>query len=148
VDPSTVDGEFYAINILSCLFLRLFHYIINMGQRQSKECADEESTDNLSAEKEIKYLRQLAEKEGLIAMSKYIKMTLNRWQMEQVKIAITGRGATGKSTFINTIRNVKPEDDGFAMAGSGDTTITPTLYIHLTNDQITLLYERGEKCQL
>ena len=54
-----------------------------MGQRQSKECADEESTDNSSAEKEIKYLRQLAEKEGLIAMSEYIKMTLNRWQTEQ-----------------------------------------------------------------
>jgi hypothetical protein len=33
-----------------------------------------------------------------------------------IKIAITG-----KSTFINTIRNVKPGDEGFAMAGSGDT---------------------------
>jgi hypothetical protein len=69
-----------------------------MGQRKSKECADEESTDNSSTEKEIQYLRQLAEKEGLIAMSEYIKMTLNRWQMEQVKIAISGRGATGKLT--------------------------------------------------
>jgi GTP-binding protein EngB required for normal cell division len=108
-----------------------------MGQGQSNECADAESTDNLSTEKEIKYLRQLAQKEGLMAMSKYIKMTLNSWQTEQVKIAITGRGATGKSTFINTIRNVKPRDDGFAKAGSGDTTITPTLYIHPTNDQIT-----------
>jgi ABC-type polar amino acid transport system ATPase subunit len=38
---------------------------------------------------------------------------------------MTGRSATGKSTFINTIRNLKPGDDGFAMAGSGDTTITP-----------------------
>jgi GTP-binding protein EngB required for normal cell division len=108
-----------------------------MGQRQSKERADAESTDNLSAEKEIKYLRQLAEKEGLIAMSKYIKMTLNSWQTEQVKIAITGRSATGKSTFINTIRNVKPGDVGFAITGSGDTTKAPTLYIHPTNDQIT-----------
>ena len=133
----TVDGEFYAINILSCLFLRLFHYIINMRQGQSNECADAESTDNLSMEKEIKNLRQIAQKEGLMAMSKYIKMTLNRWQTEQIKIAITGLGATGKSTFINTIRNVKPRDDGFAKAGSGDTTITPTLYIHPTNDQIT-----------
>jgi GTP-binding protein EngB required for normal cell division len=70
-------------------------------------------------------------------MSEYIKMTLNRWQMEQVKIAISGRGATGKSTFINTIRNVKPGDEGFAEAGSGDTTKTPTLYKHPTNDQIT-----------
>jgi GTPase Era involved in 16S rRNA processing len=81
-------------------------------------------------------LRQLAEQEGLIAMSEHIKMTLNRWQMEQVKIAITGRGATGKSTFINTIRNVKPGDDGFAMTGCGNTTLIPTIYLHPTNDKI------------
>jgi GTP-binding protein EngB required for normal cell division len=108
-----------------------------MGQGQSKERAVAESTDNLSVEKEIKYLRQLAEKEGFIAMSNYINMTLNRWKTEQVKIAITGRSATGKSTFINTIRNLKPGDDGFAKAGCGDTTKAPTLYIHPTNDQIT-----------
>ena len=70
-------------------------------------------------------------------MSEYIDNTLNRWKREQVKFAITGRSATGKSTFINKIRNLNPEDDGFAMTGSGDTTITPTLYIHPTNDQIT-----------
>jgi GTP-binding protein EngB required for normal cell division len=108
-----------------------------MGQGQSKERAVAESTDNLSVEKEIKHLRQLAEKEGFIAMSNYINMTLNRWKTEQVKIAITGRSATGKSTFINTIRNLKPGDDGFAKAGCGDTTKAPTLYIHPTNDQIT-----------
>jgi ABC-type iron transport system FetAB ATPase subunit len=28
--------------------------------------------------------------------------------------AITGRSATGKYTFINTIRNLKPGDDDFA----------------------------------
>ena len=50
---------------------------------------------------------------------------------------MTGRSATGKSTFINTIRNVNPGDDDFAMAESGDTTITPKLYIHPKNDQIT-----------
>jgi ABC-type polar amino acid transport system ATPase subunit len=44
---------------------------------------------------------------------------------------MTGRSATGKSTFINTIRNLKPGDDGFAMAGSGDTTITPKCMINI-----------------
>jgi signal recognition particle receptor subunit beta len=57
--------------------------------------------------------------------------------MEQVKFAITGRSATGKSMFINTIRNFKPGDDDFAKAGSGNTTITPTLYMHPKIDQIT-----------
>jgi GTP-binding protein EngB required for normal cell division len=77
-----------------------------MGQGQSKERAVAESTDNLSVEKEIKYLRQLAEKEGFIAMSNYINMTLNRWKTEQVKIAITGRSATGKSTAYTSIEEI------------------------------------------
>ena len=70
-------------------------------------------------------------------MTKYTNEILNRWKGEQVKFAITGHTATGKSMFINKIRNLKPGDDGFAEAGSGDTTITPTLYIHPKNDQIT-----------
>ena len=69
-------------------------------------------------------------------MSAYIDESLNRWKKEQVKFALTGCSATGKSTFINTIRNLKPGDNGFAKTGSGDTTITPTLYIHPKNDQI------------
>ena len=111
-----------------------------MGKTQSKDCADKKGTDNLSAESEVNdidIMQQLAENEGPIAVFAYIENNLNRWTREQVKFAITGRSGTGKSTFINTIRNVKPEDDGFAMTGSGDTTTQPTLYMHPTNDQIT-----------
>ena len=82
-----------------------------MGQTKSKECADKKGTDNLlaqDAEYDINILRRLSENEGLIAVSEYIDKSLHRWKKEQVKFAITGRSATGKSTFINTIRNLKP----------------------------------------
>ena len=98
-----------------------------MEQRQSKE-----GTYNLSvqdAENDI--LRQLAENEEPIEVSAYIDKSLNRWKKKKVKFAITGLSATGKSTFINTIRNLKPGDAGFAMAGTGDTTIKPTLYMYI-----------------
>ena len=85
----------------------------------------------------IDILRRLAENEGPIAVSAYIDKNLNRWKKEEVTFAITGCSATGKSTFINTIRIIKPEDDGFANAGSGDTTITPKLFIYPKNNQIT-----------
>ena len=62
---------------------------------------------------------------------------------EQIKFAVTGRSATGKSTFINTIRNVKPGDDDFAKTGSENTTITSTLYMHPTNDQIAVYEIQG-----
>jgi GTP-binding protein EngB required for normal cell division len=110
-----------------------------MGQNKSKDSADTEGTDNLPAEvavNDIDILQRLAENGGPTAVSAYIDNNLNGWNKKQVAFAITGRSATGKSTFINTIRNVKPGDDGFAKTGSGNTTITPTLYMHPKNDQI------------
>ena len=103
-----------------------------MEQRQSKEGIDNLSVQD--ADNEI--LRQLAENEGPIEVSAYIDKSLNRWRKEKVKVAITGRSATGKSKFINTIINLKPGDDGFPMAGSRDTTFKPKLYIHPKDDQI------------
>ena len=85
---------------------------------------------------DIDILRRLAENEGPIAVSAYIDKSLYRCKKQNVKFAITGRSATGKSTFINTIRNLKPGDDGFAMVGFGDTTIKPKSYIHPKNNQI------------
>jgi ABC-type cobalamin/Fe3+-siderophores transport system ATPase subunit len=75
-----------------------------MGQTKSKTVVND-----------IAILRQLAETKGPIAVYACIDESLNRWEKEHAKFAITGRNATGKSTFINTIRNLKPEDDGFAM---------------------------------
>ena len=110
-----------------------------MGQTNSKDCADEKGTDNLSAEEAVNvidYLRRLAVLKGPTAVSAYIDNSLNRWKGEHVTFAITGSSATGKSAFINTIRNLKPGDDGFAKTGCRNTTITPTLYKHPRNDQI------------
>jgi ABC-type polar amino acid transport system ATPase subunit len=68
---------------------------------------------------DINILRRLAENEGSIAVSEYINESINRWKKEEVKFAIIGRSATGKSTFLDTIRNLKPGDDGFARQDSG-----------------------------
>jgi uncharacterized protein (DUF697 family)/GTPase Era involved in 16S rRNA processing len=98
-----------------------------MGQTQSAEVGVDD----------IDILGRLAEHEGPIAMSACIDERLNRSKKGQVKFALTGRSATGKTTFLNTIRNIKPGEDGFAWAESGSTTILPRSYIHPTNDQIT-----------
>ena len=104
-----------------------------MGQRQSKE-----GTDNLSTQdtEDINIIRRVAENGGSVAVSEYIDESINRWKKAQVKLAITGRTKTGKSTFINKIRNLNPGDDDFAKTGYGNTTITPTLYMHPRNDHI------------
>ena len=106
---------------------------------QSTECADEQGTYNLSdqdAVNDVNIVRRLIENGEPAAVSEFIDERLNRWTQERVKLAIAGRCATGKSTFINTIRNVKPGDAGFAKSGSGNTTLIPTIYLDSINDKI------------
>ena len=120
-------------------FLGYLSYIINIRHTKSKDCADKMGTYIFSTQvavNDIDILQRLAENEEPIVVSAYIDKSLDRWKKEQVTFALTGRNATGKSTLINIIINIKPEGDGFAMAGSGDTTIKPKLYIHPKNYQI------------
>ncbi|XP_063438350.1 interferon-inducible GTPase 1-like [Mytilus trossulus] len=102
-----------------------------MGQSESKEVAN----DGKYAE-----LRRLAEQKGPVAMSKYLQENIQKWKEEKVKFAVTGRSATGKSTFINKIRNVKPRDPGYAKSGSGNTTKEPTPYQNPQN-QLIVFYD-------
>lgn len=53
-----------------------------------------------------------------------------------MKIAITGRSATGKSSFINQVRGVKSNDTSYARSGRGNTTMSPTSYSHPRNNRI------------
>lgn len=107
-----------------------------MGETQTNEAQGTHSLREQVDVNEFDLLQRLAKEGGPFELFQHIKGSLNRWEKEQVKFAITGRSSTGKSTFINTIRKLKPGDDGFAKTGSGNTTITPTLYMHPTNDQI------------
>ena len=52
--------------------------------------------------------------------------------------AITGMNGSGKSTFINAIRNVTRKDVGYALTGSKETTQNPTKYEHPNLKTISL----------
>ncbi|XP_052096571.1 T-cell-specific guanine nucleotide triphosphate-binding protein 2-like [Mytilus californianus] len=101
--------------------------INEMGKAESKEL----ETDDECAE-----LRVIAEEQGPSAVSKYRQEHSSRWKKEEAAFAITGRSATGKSTFINKMHDVKPGDIGFAKSGSGNTTKKPTAYKNPQNQRI------------
>ncbi|XP_072517940.1 interferon-inducible GTPase 5-like [Salminus brasiliensis] len=49
-----------------------------------------------------------------------------------LSIAVTGDTGAGKSTFINSIRNLAADDEGAAKTGVVETTVEPTPYQHPT----------------
>ncbi|KAG6924475.1 immunity related GTPase cinema [Chelydra serpentina] len=63
------------------------------------------------------------------AVSK-IKENLNAFENIRLNIAITGESGSGKSTFINVIRNLGDEDTGAAETGVVETTYEPQPYPH------------------
>ena len=65
-----------------------------------------------------------------------IKQHLDRWETEEVRFAIAGKSATGKSTFINTFRGIKEDQDGFADVGFGHETEKISEYKHPVNENI------------
>lgn len=99
-----------------------------MGQNQSSFVSDNP---------EILKIHELAKSEGPAAVQKYLDETLNKWKTESVKFGIIGMTSVGKSTFINSIRNLKEGGIGFAEVGRGNTTLAPTIYYHPDNDKIS-----------
>lgn len=82
-------------------------------------------------------VREIVENGGLGKLQEYLMQNLERWKNEEVRFAITGRSATGKSTFINTIRGVSLKDtDNWAKSGRGSTTVEPTPYKCPLNSKI------------
>ena len=70
---------------------------------------------------------------------KHLREDLNNWRSEPVKLAVTGKTGVGKSSFINTIRNMKLGNNGFATTScSGNTTEKATVYEYPGNPKITL----------
>ncbi|XP_076113651.1 interferon-inducible GTPase 5-like [Mytilus galloprovincialis] len=98
-----------------------------MGKAESKELVQDDQYIEI---------RKIAETKGPAEVLKYLKENMSKWKEETVTFGVTGRTATGKSTFINKIRDVKPNDPGFAKSGSGNTTLEPTAYENPQNKRI------------
>ncbi|TTZ70353.1 Interferon-inducible GTPase 5 [Bagarius yarrelli] len=55
-----------------------------------------------------------------------------------LNIAVTGESGTGKSSFINAIRELNSDDEGAAKTGVTETTTEPTSYEHPTIPNVIL----------
>ncbi|XP_060559190.1 interferon-gamma-inducible GTPase 10-like isoform X1 [Ruditapes philippinarum] len=74
----------------------------------------------------------------LPGLMKYINENIQIWKTRKLKIAIIGNSGTGKSSLINAISGLKPEDKGAAQVGVTETTMEKQEYVLPSNENISL----------
>ncbi|XP_060600896.1 T-cell-specific guanine nucleotide triphosphate-binding protein 2-like [Ruditapes philippinarum] len=79
-----------------------------------------------------KYKNEL-DKNGLTGLKDLLSKDVESWKSTMVHIAVTGQSGTGKSSFINSIRGLKPGNKGAALVGANETTFTCNRYEHPAN---------------
>ncbi|KAK2548290.1 Interferon-inducible GTPase 1, partial [Acropora cervicornis] len=73
---------------------------------------------------------------GVSNIQEFIRKRLERWRGVEVNIAVTGESGSGKSSFINAIKELHEDDDGAAPVDINECTREPTAYDHPTNSKI------------
>lgn len=86
-------------------------------------------------------------------LSDFIAKKMNEWKDAKIQIGILGESGSGKSTFLNSFRELNKGDEGFADQGyKGNTTTKSSTYTIKDNPNIifrdgvgsgTIKYERG-----
>ncbi|CAF4031106.1 unnamed protein product, partial [Rotaria sordida] len=89
-----------------------------------------ETTPPLSenVQKDLQELLSIMANRGFASMKGNLNQYLEKWKHEELNIAITGSPGSGKSTFINTIRRLKPTDPDAAKVGTTETTTKAQQY--------------------
>uniref|UniRef100_A0A8C1MBP0 Interferon-inducible GTPase 5-like n=1 Tax=Cyprinus carpio TaxID=7962 RepID=A0A8C1MBP0_CYPCA len=59
-----------------------------------------------------------------------IKEVLEKQDLVELNIGVTGESGSGKSTFVNAFRGLGDEEEGSAKTGPVETTMEPKAYVH------------------
>ena len=85
------------------------------------------------SEEEGVEIREQIKQGGLVLVKKFLDNKLAQWKKQPLNVAITGNSGTGKSSFINAVRDMTPEDEGAAKVDVIESTTVPTPYAHPKN---------------
>jgi interferon gamma inducible protein 47 len=92
--------------------------------------SQQQPTNNVPTNDAYTAVATYIQQHGVAGLNKYAQDQLDSWKKIPLNIAITGRSGVGKSTFINTVRMLEPEDEGAAPVSVVECTLVPTSYVH------------------
>lgn len=75
---------------------------------------------------------------GITAVKRSIIENFERWSESDINVAVTGNSGVGKSSFINSIRGLAPDDMGAAQVGVVETTTQISSYVHPADRRMIL----------
>ncbi|XP_064605861.1 interferon-inducible GTPase 5-like [Liolophura sinensis] len=85
---------------------------------------------------DAKEAMEYVQKHGVSNLSTYLQHKIEQWKEVAINIGIVGEAGVGKSSFINTVRNLNGDDEGAAPVGVVETTTEPTPYPHPFNSKV------------
>ncbi|CAG2189405.1 unnamed protein product [Mytilus edulis] len=92
---------------------------------------------NKAYDAELNDIYAKLKKEGKMETSTYIGKKLAEAKTMNLKFAVIGRSAVGKSSFINMMLDLQPDNTYYGETGARDTTKNAYAYKHPQNENIT-----------
>ncbi|XP_050979211.1 interferon-inducible GTPase 5 [Labeo rohita] len=86
--------------------------------------------DDLITPGELEHLKESISTQDLPTAIKTIKEVLEKQDLVELNIGVTGESGSGKSTFVNAFRGLGDEDEGSSKTGPVETTMEPEVYPH------------------
>ncbi|XP_067903989.1 interferon-inducible GTPase 5-like isoform X2 [Heterodontus francisci] len=91
---------------------------------------DQNSNPSFFTQQELNKLKSDFETGGVEKIKALIQKKINELDNTELNIAVTGEAGTGKSTFINAMRELKRGDVGAALSGTTESTMKLSGYKH------------------
>ncbi|ROL50865.1 Interferon-inducible GTPase 5 [Anabarilius grahami] len=80
--------------------------------------------------KHLEDIKESIDTQDLPSAINTIKKYLEKQELEELNIGVTGESGSGKSSFVNAFRGLGDDEEGSAKTGVVETTMKPAVYLH------------------
>jgi predicted GTPase len=87
-------------------------------------------------QEEIDECKRILSIDGVKAYESFLRNKTDEWKTISLNIGVIGGSGSGKSSFINAVRDLDGDDEGAAKVGVTETTMEPTPYSHPNNEMM------------